>query len=447
LALNVKSEILQDAADIMKAPNSMLRFGLFDGRRDHSLELPRENLLPYAAGSPVEPIQDVEGTLVRRLNCPIGSVPLSDRVRPGMRVVLLCDDYTRPTPAHLLLPCLFRELARCGVRERDITILVAAGHHRAMTREENRQKFGADVADRVRIVHHISDDHGNMVHVGRSSTGIDIRLNRLAVEADFRIGLGIVEIHPWAGFAGGGKIVNPGIAAKPTIDQTHALPILPGVRIGSYLENPFWHTSIESARMLPLNLIVNCLLDLQGRLIEAAAGEPKAAQLHLIAEFRKVNELRFAEPPDIVVTTSYPKFQQWGQAVIALYNAARIVRPGGVRIAVADCPEGMGDCDFEKDYYYRSLTARHRSPAEYWNSRLGKDNCCSRNTCAVHRHLCDEELSEGILVSENLPRDMLNQRVCRSLDDAMAYAFAKRGKAARVAVYDKGGMVLVSLAR
>ncbi len=390
-------------------------------------------------------IDDVASALIERLRNPIKAKPLDKQIKAGMKVVLICDDYTRPTPAHLILPPLLDELNRLGVKDDDIKILVSAGHHREMTNEEKKKKYGEPVCSRIEIIHHFSEDENRLTKIGRSSTDIDIWINSLAVEADFTIGLGLVEIHPWAGFAGGGKIVNPGIAGKKTINQTHSLPILADVGIGKTRENPFWRTSIESAKMLPLNLLINCLLDVEERIIEIAIGETESAQLWLIEKFRYVNELKFPEPADIVITTAYPKFQQWGQAAISLYNAARIVKDGGVRITVADCPEDIGDSQEEKDFYYRSLSTKHNSPRDYWDNWLGEENCYSRNTCAIYKHLCDSEKSEGIIVTENLPTGLINQPVMRTIDQAISYAFDKCGRNAKIAVYDKGAMVLVSL--
>ena len=205
----------------------MKTFKLFDGSKMHELQLPAGNLLGYSVAGKLSVIDDVVGKLIERLQNPIDAEPLSKQVKAGMKVVLICDDYTRPTPAYLLLPSLLDELNRLGVKDDDMKILVSAGHHREMTDEEKKRKYGEDVCKRIEIVHHFSEDESKLTKIGRSSTDIDIWINSLAIEADFRIGIGLVEIHPWAGFAGGGKIINPGIASKTSINQTHSLPILP----------------------------------------------------------------------------------------------------------------------------------------------------------------------------------------------------------------------------
>jgi len=173
-------------------------FELFDGRRLHKFDLPTENLLEFSISGKLPVIEDVGGALIKRLENPINAVPLSKQIKAGMKVVLICDDYTRPTPAHLLLPPMLDELNRLGVSDEDIKILVSAGHHREMTDDEKKKKYGEEVCKRIEIVHHFSEDESRLTKIGRSSTYIHTWINSLAVEADFTIGIGLVEIHPWA---------------------------------------------------------------------------------------------------------------------------------------------------------------------------------------------------------------------------------------------------------
>ena len=67
---------------------------------------------------------------------PIGSPCLADLARAGMRVVLVIDDLSRPTPVGRILPGVLEELAQGGVRWEDITLVVALGLHRPMEEDE-----------------------------------------------------------------------------------------------------------------------------------------------------------------------------------------------------------------------------------------------------------------------------------------------------------------------
>ena len=61
---------------------------------------------------------------------------------------------------------------------------------------------------------HDCDDPAGLVHIGRTSNGIDVSINRRAVEADRLILTGVIGFHYFAGFGGGRKSVLPGIASR-----------------------------------------------------------------------------------------------------------------------------------------------------------------------------------------------------------------------------------------
>lgn len=416
---------------------------LYDGAREHQIELPsgcRVHMprLRASAGT----VGEVEQLLRQALLSPVGIESFYSLAGNARQVVLVCDDYTRPTPTDVILPALLDELNRCGVNDGEITILVAAGHHREMTDSEKQAKYGRQACQRVRIVHHFSEDDSAMQHVGRTKTGIEVSVNRLLCQADLAIGIGVVEIHPWAGYAGGGKIANPGVAAKHTINATHQLPHDPRVDIGKAHGNPFWETSAESAGMAGLDMVINVLLDVTGKVIALAAGEPVGTQLHLIEQFGRYNELLYPEHADIVVSSAYPKHQSWGQSTIAQFNGTRLVRPGGVRIELSACTEGLGDSEFEQRFYGESLATRHDDIEQYWSDWLGDNGSSARNTCAVYRYLRDLQVSPAAMVTDTLPEGLCNQRVFRTVDQAIAWAMEIVGHTPTVAILPKGGMLL-----
>ena len=62
-----------------------------------------------------------------------------------------------------------------------------------------------------------------MVDLGKTPNGTHISVNREVYEADFKIGIGSIVPHYIPGFAGGAKIVQPGISAEQTTAETHLL--------------------------------------------------------------------------------------------------------------------------------------------------------------------------------------------------------------------------------
>ena len=112
------------------------------------------NPLYWVSPCSAPPISDLAEAVWEALENPIGLPKLKKLVRPQMRVLILADDLTRPTPQQELLPPLLDFLNECGVPDRNIRILIALGTHRPMTRSEIKARFGKEVVSRVEVINH-----------------------------------------------------------------------------------------------------------------------------------------------------------------------------------------------------------------------------------------------------------------------------------------------------
>ena len=128
-----------------------------------------------------------------------------------------------------------------------------------------------------------------------------------------------------------------------------------------------------------------------------------------------------------------------------MYNADRIINDGGVRIAVADCPEDIGETELEKKFYCKSLQTNHCCIEEYWDNWRGENNSLSRNTCAVYRYLKHLARSRCVLVTQNLPDDLVNQEVVRDLGQLLVKELDRYGPSAKIAAYSHGALSLVTV--
>ncbi|MGL5512863.1 MAG: lactate racemase domain-containing protein [Sporomusa sp.] len=61
--------------------------------------------------------------------------------------------------------------------------------------------------------------------LGKTPNGTSVWVNRQAYETDFKIGIGSIVPRHIPGFAGGAKIVQPGISGEQTTAKTHLLSI------------------------------------------------------------------------------------------------------------------------------------------------------------------------------------------------------------------------------
>ena len=106
--------------------------------------IPDKWLGEVARPQAVSPTFDVPALIASALDHPIGSPSLSQLVEPGQKIALIVDDYTRKTPAHLILPYMLQQLLSAGVGQEDIRIVVALGTHRQMSQAEIVAKQKSD---------------------------------------------------------------------------------------------------------------------------------------------------------------------------------------------------------------------------------------------------------------------------------------------------------------
>lgn len=286
----------------------------------------------------------------RSISSPLGSEPLRTLAQGAQSVCIAITDATRACPDHLLVPPMLAELEAAGIPDEVITFLVAVGTHRPSTAAERAMKLGADIAGRYRVVDHNATNDANLVAVMDGPGGVPFRLNRLAVEADLLLATGVVEPHQYAGFSGGGKTVAIGCADEATISYTHgpAMLDLPGTRLAQLEGNPFQDAVREVARRSALGFVGNAVLDDHGTAVAFAYGAPEAVQDHLAELARPLYTVPIPSQVDIAVAgVGAPKDANLYQASRATtylqFAPTPVVRPGGVLILPATCPEGAGD--------------------------------------------------------------------------------------------------------
>jgi nickel-dependent lactate racemase len=222
-----------------------------------------------------------------------------------------------------------------------VTVLIALGTHRAMTAAEIEAHFGPGVTRRVRVVNHAWQDPAALVDLGTTGQGTPVQVNRLAVEADFLLGLGSIVPHHIAGYAGGAKIVQPGISGPATTGATHFASTRTRRSYLGLVDNPIRAEMAAIAGRVGLQAVLNVVLDTGGRLVQAFYGEAQAAHRAGAAVARRVYGVALPGAADIVVAGSHPCDSEFWQAHKALYPADLAVRSGGTVIIATPCPEGV----------------------------------------------------------------------------------------------------------
>ena len=164
-------------------------------------------------------LADDKAAVLAAMRNPQGTPPLKSMVGKDDTVAIVISDITRPTPNHKLVPWIMEELDH--VPRENFVIINGLGTHRANTQEELAGMLGWDIVNTVRIENHDAFDDAKLVRVGRNSYGSEVYFNKTYVEAKFKIVTGFIEPHFFAGFSGGPKGINPGVAGIKTILDFH----------------------------------------------------------------------------------------------------------------------------------------------------------------------------------------------------------------------------------
>jgi len=280
------------------------------------------------------------------LSTPIGTPPLPEIVKgkgkPAgkLTVCITTSDITRPVPYRGesgILDPLLEILHGCGVRRENVTLLVGTGTHRPSTSEEKIAMYGERVAAEYRIVDHACDDESMTTFLGKTRSGTEIHINRRFFEADVKIATGLVESHFMAGVSAGRKAICPALVSRKTIERFHSARFLSSPKATNLVleGNPCHEESLEVARKVGVDFIVNTVLNRRLELIGVFSGDLEQSHGKAVELVRRVVAIPVDREYDIVLTHGgYVGINHYQNAKAAC-NALPVVRENGFIILSA----------------------------------------------------------------------------------------------------------------
>ena len=416
------------------------------GHKTIEVSVPTHNLMTVVSPNEVAPTADLETLLQDGLRNPIGVPPFSRSIKEGMKLLILVDDVTRPTPTDKILPVLLAEL-EVEHKKIETTILIALGTHRDMTQEEIETRVGPEIVAKYPVLNHDWDDESALVDLGTTPNGTPIKVNRLLQESDTCLGIGNIVPHNLAGWSGGGKIVQPGICGKETTYRTHLLAARsPTTNMGK-LANPVRSEIEKVARQTNLKGIVNTVLDRHSQVIHVVVGESQAAHRRGVELARPIWEVPVPQLADIVLVSSHPADIDFWQANKGLYSSERIVKRGGDIILVTPCAEGLSS----QSHHVMTMEALKGLPSRdlyHEAQRKGLDDYAALTVSSIAA--CCRELAWVSIVSDGLTDreiDVLGFERAGSVQEALQQALQRQGDDASIAVLTHGGETVPVLAK
>ena len=404
------------------------------GRGTQTVDVPEENLLKVLTANGMAHERRGEEAVRYALAHPVGAGLLRDDVKPGQKVVIVTSDISRPLPSFDVLPAVLDELYAAGIPKEDITVVLALGSHRGHTEEEKKHLVGERCYAEVRV---IDSDPNDCVHLGNTRHGTPVDITRSVAEADYRICLGNVEFHYFAGYSGGYKAIMPGCSTPEAIQVNHKMMVQEAAHAGKLSGNPIREDIEEAGAMLGVHYIVNAVLDEHKKIVYAVAGDVVKAHRVACAYLDRMYRVSIPARADIVLVSQggAPKDANLYQVQKALDNAKHAVKDGGTVILVGACNEGLGSRVFEQ------WITTAKSPRALIERVHEKFELGGHKAAAIAQVM---ERAEVCLVSEMAP-DFVRSiffTPMPSAAEALAYAFEKHGKDATVIAMPFGGATL-----
>jgi nickel-dependent lactate racemase len=265
----------------------------------------------------------------------------------GRRIVVVVPDATRAVPIRQLAGLLDTALHSLGARRVDY--LVALGTHQPMPRAALERHLGP-VAHRA--INHAWQQPDTLTHIGSipSNTvaeisggllaeAVDVRVNRLIVDADLTIVCGPVFPHEVVGFSGGNKYFFPGVSDLQIINASHWLGALIGVRniMGVPGLTPVRRLINHAAALIPTpRCCVAVVVDPRsGEVLGLYAGSPEPTWEQAAALSAEAHIQRVDRPYETVLSVMPTQYEDMWTAAKGIYKVEPVVADGGEVIIYA----------------------------------------------------------------------------------------------------------------
>jgi len=345
------------------------------GHGTQKVSLPEEHILDVLEGNPT-PACDVKEATLECMRHPIGTRPLQEIVSKGDKVCIVCADVTRIwNHSDQFVIHVVNELNLAGVPDEDICILFAQGTHREQTPEEDIMVVGEELTKRVKLYQHHCMNKDELVHVGDTSRGTPVWINKHAVEADKVIVIDGITTHLFAGYGGGRKLILPGVAGDDTIQINHCHAL--GEKFGSGInpktrstlldDNPVSDDMQEASDMIKPCFLVHSIINSEGKICAMVGGDPYKAWLEGTKIVYRIQKVPFKAKCDVAFACAggYPKDVSLYQGCKCYDPSDVVTKEGGIIIAIMEAsdiyepPAYMGSFKYDTEEEMEKALRHH----------------------------------------------------------------------------------------
>ncbi|MBS4016083.1 MAG: nickel-dependent lactate racemase [Candidatus Latescibacteria bacterium] len=262
------------------------------------------------------------------------------------RILVIVNDYTRPTPTADIISIIEPEL-----KDLDFRFIVACGSHRGPNQTELSQIFGKHAQIyKDKILVHDAKDNSLLKFLGKSKRGTPVWLNQAVWQAEKIIAINSVEPHYFAGFTGGRKSFLPGVAGLESITANHKLSLQPASKTLSLDGNPVHEDMTEIAKMVPRDIFsIQIVINAEHELCSVRYGDIITSFMAAVSDAKQIFCVPAPQKADIVIALIQPPYDiNFYQSQKAIENAKLALHDNGIMIVLSHCRDGIGDDEFIK---------------------------------------------------------------------------------------------------
>jgi nickel-dependent lactate racemase len=354
-------------------------------------------------------------------------------LEPAKSVLVIVNDYTRPTPNEAVLNYIHPQLM-----DKHLWFLVACGSHTPPTETQFRHVLGRffDLYKEQVLVHD-AKDQSRLKFLGKTMAGTEVWVNDKALQVDRLVTINSVEPHYFAGYTGGRKSILPGISGIETITHNHRLSLVPEARTLRLTGNPVHEDMTEAAKMVPRAIFsIQVIIDTRHELCTMRFGDLFDSFEEAIPDADRVFCVPVKGKADIVVTASTkPNDVNFYQQQKSLDNGKLALKDGGILIGVSACRDGIGDDTFIK------LLSSVKTPAEAIE-KIRKDFVLGYHKSAkLAEMMLTGEVWTVVPIADDIVRSIF-MKPCHDVNAALQEALKLKGPDARVTVLPDGSLTV-----
>ena len=313
---------------------------------DISGRSPVETLLPIS----VESSNDTDRTIIEALEKPLDSEPFSRVTSQVDSVVIVVNGGQDNELISILLNVVLESFRASLSGPTNISIIYPMDFIHSAPRDELSNLMGLhNQGGYQQIIHdpRLSDD---LCFVGETPTHCTpVYVNKAFMDAEVKIGLGMIRSDIFVGATGGRMSVLPYSSGIKSISRNYKLQTTSSS--GPFVIDSAACIDLEEAsRLACLDFIINAIPDWTGTLNEVIAGDPYTAWRSGVAKAKSMTETFFHHKADIAIVSAggSTNDRTLYDAVDALHAGKEATEYGGVIVLVAECVDGAGPEDFIK---------------------------------------------------------------------------------------------------